>query len=187
MRLFVSVDLPDGLASAVSEVQSLFADADGVRPVDPEQAHVTLKFLGEVDGDRVDDILEGLDTAVDRAAVEPFEVHLNGLGVFPDLEYISVIWVGTDRGGNELTTLHEAVEAELVDRGFDPEEHSFTPHVTIARMDHAGGKSLVQRVVREHSPAVGRFDVEAISLTESTLTPSGPAYEPVETVSLPTQ
>lgn len=61
----------------------------------------------------------------------------------------------------------------------DPEEHRFTPHATIARMRDARRKEHVQAVVRERDPDVGDLRVEAVRLTESTLTPDGPEYEAV--------
>lgn len=184
MRLFVSIDLPDELADAIATIQDDLDDAAGVRVTDPTQAHVTIKFLGEVDAGRVDDVTDGLRDAVETTDVDPFTAHIAGLGVFPDLSYISVVWLGVEAGGEAMTTLHEAVEAELVDRGFEPESHDFTPHVTIARMDHAGGKEHVQQVVSDRAPTVGDMEVTSLALTESTLTDDGPVYETVERVGL---
>ncbi|MFB6069060.1 MAG: RNA 2',3'-cyclic phosphodiesterase [Halobacterium sp.] len=184
MRLFVSVDLPDEFAQPLQDLQAEFADADGLNFVDPTQAHVTLKFLGDVDDDRVDDLGDALADAVAAADVAPFDAELGGLGVFPSLEYISVVWLGVGDGSAELARLHEAVEAEFVDRGFDPEDHDFTPHVTLARMEHAGGKELVQDLVRDRHPKVGTMRVEDVRLTESTLTHEGPEYETVRSVGL---
>jgi 2'-5' RNA ligase len=180
MRLFVSVDLAE-LADGVAVVQDRLRDAEGLRFTDPEGTHVTLKFLGETDADRLPALREALATAVDDAAVGPFEVRVGGLGVFPHLEYISVVWVGVREGGGaaELTRLHEAVEERTTALGFDPADHDFTPHATVARMDHAGGKEHVQRVVRKADPDLGTVAVDEIHLTESTLGPDGPAYEPV--------
>jgi 2'-5' RNA ligase len=178
-RLFVSVDL-DGLADDVAAVQERFEGASGLNFVDPEGAHVTLKFLGDTDTERVDDLTDELAAAVEDAGVGPFECEFGGLGVFPSLDYISVVWVGTRSGGEELTRLHEAVEERTTAMGFDVEDHEFTPHVTIARMDHAGGKDLVQERVREDDPGVGRLAVEEIQLKESVLGPDGPTYDTVE-------
>ena len=181
MRLFVSVDLLDDLAESVRAVQEEFREASGLNFTDPEQAHMTLKFLGEVDRDRLPAIEDRLEAAVAKAGVEPFEARYGGLGVFPTLEYISVLWFGVreDHGDDELTRLAEAVEEELVAEGFDPEDHEFTPHVTLARMNHAGGKELVQENVQELDPDVGTALVEEIRLTESELTPDGPVYTTV--------
>jgi 2'-5' RNA ligase len=178
MRLFVSVDLDD--PDAVADAQAHLPDAGGLRPVDPAGAHVTLTFLGEVDPDRLDALEAALATAVDDAGVDPFHTVVGGFGVFPSLDYISVVWAGVREGIPELTRLHEAVERETTALGFDPADHEFTPHVTLARMDDARGKEAVQRVVREADPTVGGYDVTEVRLTESRPTDNGPAYETIE-------
>ena len=179
MRLFVSVDLPNGLAPAIAELQDRFADADGLRFTDPEQAHVTLKFLGEVNEERVPKIEEAVARALAEAEVSPFTATFGGLGVFPSLSYISVVWFGVEEGSEEFTRLFEAIQDRIVELGFEPESHEFTPHVTLARMEHAGGKEHVQEVVAGSDPTVGSMTVEDVRLTESTLTDSGPNYETV--------
>jgi 2'-5' RNA ligase len=179
-RLFVSVDLPERLADAVGDLQAAFADASGLNFTDPGQAHVTLKFLGDTAPDRVDPLVAELSAAVDDAGVGPFEATYGGLGVFPSLAYISVVWLGVDRGGEAMTRLHEAVEGRTTAMGFDEEDHEFTPHVTLARMEHAGGKDLVRELVRERDPTVGTVEVEEIRLKESELGPDGPEYSTVE-------
>ncbi|WP_226004954.1 RNA 2',3'-cyclic phosphodiesterase [Natrinema salinisoli] len=184
MRLFVSVDLPDDLADAVADLQAEFDGASGLNVTDPEQAHVTMKFLGEVDEDRVPDLERELAAAVDDAAVEPFTARYGGLGVFPSLDYISVVWLGVEDGGAELTRLHEAIEDRTTAMGFEAEDHDFTPHVTLARMEHAGGKDLVQELVQERDPTIGETRVDEVRLTESTLTDEGPVYSTVESFPL---
>lgn len=182
MRTFVAVDL-DGLADAVARVQEPF-QAPGLTPVDPAQAHVTLKFLGEVDPDRLDAVCEALERAVDDAGVEPFTAAFGGYGVFPSLDYVSVVWLGVRDGGEELTRLHEAIETRTTALGFDPEEHTFTPHVTLARMNDARSKGAVREAVTERDPDVGSLRVEEVQLKESVLTDGGPEYETVAAVPL---
>ncbi|MEF8976663.1 MAG: RNA 2',3'-cyclic phosphodiesterase [Halapricum sp.] len=178
-RLFVSVDL-DGLGEEIASVQQLFEGASGLNFVDPEQAHVTLKFLGDTDEDRLPELIEELEAAVETADVSPFEARFGGLGVFPSLEYISVVWLGVREGGEQMTALQEHIEDRTVAMGFEPEDHDFTPHVTLARMNHAGGKDLVQEVVRERDPDAGTLLVEDVRLTESILTDDGPQYSTIE-------
>ncbi|MEF8829175.1 MAG: RNA 2',3'-cyclic phosphodiesterase, partial [Haloarcula sp.] len=179
------VDL-DGLGDAVAAVQERFDGVSGLRPTDPAQAHITLKFLGDTDPDRVAAIVAALEAAVEDSGVAPFEAEFGGLGVFPSLSYISVVWVGVrdGQGDAELTALHDAVEDRTTALGFDPADHEFTPHATIARMDHAGGKATVQNVVENDDPDVGRLQVEEIRLKESELGSDGPTYRTVESVSL---
>ena len=184
MRLFVSIDLPDDFADEVRAVQEQFADASGLNLTDPEQVHVTLKFLGDVTTGQVPRVKNALRRVTADADVEPFEASYEGLGVFPDISYISVVWLGVEEGTEEMTRLHEDIERETTRLGFDAEDHDFTPHVTIARMEHAGGKELVQDTVEELDPTVGTAEVSEIRLTESVMTDDGPEYSTVESFSL---
>jgi len=186
MRLFVGIDLPEGLSDAVADAQDRFAAAEGLRAVDPGNAHLTLCFLGEVDPDRVDGIEAAVARAVDDAGVGPFEMRVGGFGVFPALDYVRVVWAGVREGAGveETTRLNAAIERELAGVGIEGDDRAFTPHITLARMDDARGKEVVQRVVRETDPDLGAFRVEAVRLKESTLTGDGPAYETVRAVEL---
>jgi 2'-5' RNA ligase len=203
MRAFFAVDLPADLAEPVAEAQAAFEGAEGLRFVDPEQAHVTLKFLGEIDDPddadaddappdeesdapdeesdvhALDDVIAAGERAVADADVGPFECSVEGFGVFPSLDYVSVVWAGIGAGSAKLTALHESLEAETTALGVAPEDHAFTPHVTLARMNDARGKELVQEAVRNRDPDIGRFEVDAVRLVSSTLTSDGPAYETV--------
>jgi 2'-5' RNA ligase len=184
MRLFVSADV-DELADDIAAIQEPFAEASGLRLTDPGQAHVTLKFLGDTDEGRLPELRAAIEGVVADSGVDPFRAELGGLGVFPSLEYISVVWLGVREGSEQLTRLHEHVEERTTALGFDPEDHAFTPHVTLARMDHAGGKDLVQRLVENRDPTAGTLTIDAVCLTESTLTSDGPVYETVERFELP--
>ena len=199
MRAFFAVDLPDDLAESIAAAQAAFEGAEGLRFVAPERAHVTLKFLGEIgeadadvgsgaaiesDAPPLDDVVAAGERAVAAADAGPFECSVEGFGVFPSLDYVSVVWAGIGAGSAELTALHESLEAETTALGVDPESHAFTPHVTLARMNDARGKDLVRRVVRERDPAIDRFEVDAVRLVESTLTGDGPVYEPLASVEL---
>jgi len=201
MRAFVSVDCTPA-SEAITRAQAPFRGLDGLRPTDPEQAHVTLQFLGDVDGtlaDHADEattsdsdhdaaehrvpglsaLVSALDDAVADCDVPPFDCTLGGYGTFPEGDYVSVVWLGVEKGSAELSRLAGAVERATGGFGFAPDDHAFTPHVTLARMDHAAEKARVQRVVAERSPRTPPFHVDAVHLTESTLTPDGPVYESV--------
>ncbi|ERH08688.1 MAG: 2'-5' RNA ligase [halophilic archaeon J07HX64] len=184
MRLFVSVDV-GGLAAEIAAVQRPFADASGLRLTDPRQAHVTLKFLGDTRAGQLPDLREAIAAAVADSGISPFRTEVGGFGVFPGLEYLSVVWLGVREGSEQLTALHERIESRTTAMGFNPEEHAFTPHVTLARMDHADNKERVQELVETRDPTAGALTVDAVCLTESTLTSDGPVYETVERFDLP--
>lgn len=182
MRLFVSVDLPD-LADPIRAYQEKLEPASGIKLTNPKQTHVTLKFLGEVEANRIERLTEMLETAVADSGVNPFTVTLSGIGAFPSESYIQVIWAGVSEGDTELTQLHDAIEEHFTAIGFDPEEHEFTPHATIARMEHAGGKDRVQDVLGA-TPPLGSQQVTTVRLTESVLKGDGPTYETIHEVPL---
>ena len=184
MRLFVSIDLPERLADAVAAAQEPLSDANGLRVTDPDQTHVTLKFLGNVPDQRIAGLTDALSGAVEAASIGPFSATIGGLGAFPSTDYIRVVWLGVREGAAEMTQLHDAIESATVELGFSPETYDFTPHVTIARMEHAGGKELVQETLRTENPTVGEFRVTDVRLTESVLTDDGPVYSTVERFSL---
>ncbi|WP_336360523.1 RNA 2',3'-cyclic phosphodiesterase [Haladaptatus sp. ZSTT2] len=175
MRLFVSIDL-DELEDAVVAVQEPLSGASGLDLVAPEQAHITLKFLGEVAEQGIDDIEAALEDAVRTAAVRPFSATFEGLGAFPSAEYIRVVWLGVGEGTEELTRLYEAIERRLIEEGFEPESHGFTPHVTLGRMRHGGGKETVQRALEAEGVTAGSMRVTEVRLKESLLTDNGPVY-----------
>jgi 2'-5' RNA ligase len=169
------------LAGPLASLKREFGDATGLRFTDPTQAHLTLKFLGEVAESRVPQIEDALETGIDSAGVEPFDATVGGLGVLPSLEYISVVWVGSHKGAGheELTRLHEAVERETTALGCDPEDHEFRPHVTLARMNDARSKERVQQIVREQTPTLGTMRVSQLRLKASELDRDGQTYSTV--------
>lgn len=174
-RLFVSIDIDD-LDEEVAMVQDPLTGQSGLNPVDPEQAHVTLKFLGDVQGEKMDALVQALGNAIETVDIGPFVAEFGGLGVFPSLDYISVIWLGVRNGGPEMTRLYETIEDCTTSIGFDPEDHEFTPHVTLARMEHAASKDLVRGYVTGEDPDAGQLRVTDVRLKESTLGPDGPEY-----------
>ena len=183
-RLFLSIDVPQALADDIGSVQQPFRGLSGVRPTDPEQSHVTMKFLGDVADRRLDTVESLLYESVAAADVDRFEATIGGIGVFPSYDDISVVWLGVREGATPMERLHETMESRFVEAGFEEEEHDFTPHVTIARVDHAGSKERIQELVRESDPTVGSFVVDELSVKESILTDDGPVYETVDAVSL---
>lgn len=183
-RLFVSVDPPDRLQEAIADAQEPLEDLPGLRLTDPQQTHLTLTFLGDVEADRLSKVRKAIERGVDAAGVSRFRARFGGFGVFPEFDYISVVWIGVREGATDTERLHHSLEEALAPLGLEGDDHEFTPHVTIARMDHARAKDTVQRVVRTRDPDIGGMEVDAVSLKESTLTEDGPVYETLETIQL---
>jgi len=187
MRLFFAIDLPEELREPFAAVQDDLSAAEGLILTNPEQAHVTMKFLGDVptvdeaadDEPTVADAKVAGAGAVDTVDLSPFEVTVGGLGAFPSTEYISVVWAGVRDGAADLHELAAALETAATDRGFDDADNDFTPHVTLARMHDARGKDLVQDCVRNEDPTVGRITVEELRLKRSIRREDGADHETI--------
>lgn len=183
MRLFFGIELPEPLRSEVGRVQSLLRPAGAdVRWVDPEIAHVTLKFLGELDPNEIPPV----DEAVGALPPVPrCRVGLRGVGVFPRRGAMRVVWAGLEGEIAVVRRLHENLEGALAPLGFRPDRRPFRPHVTLGRVRGRGGqRSLRQRIERHAEHELGRWTVRRFVLFESELRPEGPRYEVAATYPL---
>ena len=178
-RLFVAVALSDevrhGLAAHLND--ALEGSIPG-RPVPADNWHITLRFLGETNQRELEMLLHGLASAL---SIAPFVVGFGALGAFPKPTKATVLWLGVERGGDELATLASTAEDAALRAGFTPEERPFHPHLTLSRI-------RPQRDVTATVESVGRFPltqmVDEVAVYRSHLG-GGPArYEVVETVGL---
>ena len=174
--LAVDVDAPELRERLVNVQRDLEALGCDLKLVEPENIHVTLRFLGEVPRSLVDEVARALD----KLSAEPFNLALKGLGAFPSPSRPRVVWVGVSEGAAELSELHRQVESLLRPLGFRPEREEFTPHITLARVKGARNLQGLARFIAERSGLeVGSMRVEEVKLKRSTLTPSGPIYSDI--------
>lgn len=134
IRLFIAVELPPDI---LSYIKDLGRGIPGARPVREEQIHLTLRFLGEVEGTLFKDIRECLSAVRKR----PFRIQISGVGHFPPRGKPRVIWAGV-APTDELTRLKNRVDRELLTCGLEAERRKFSPHITLARLRN----SPIQRV-----------------------------------------
>lgn len=125
-RLFVSVELP---ADVKTTLARLVGDVPGARWLEPDELHLTLRFIGEVDGVVFQDVL----AALDEVRLAEFTLRLEGVGHFPPRGEPRILWAGIGRSA-ALVALHNKVESALVRAGVEPERRKFAPHVTLARL-----------------------------------------------------
>ncbi len=180
LRTFVAVLLDDATRQRVAALRDEFASlAPDVKWVEPENLHVTMLFLGEVDAVDLVDVCRAVRDACGQHA--PMELTLGGVGCFPNERRPKVIWAGIEQGREALVTLHRALEEPLLKLGaYRREEREFTPHVTLGRA--RGGEvstSLRQQLKRVRDWQGGRFEVAALHVMSSELTPKGPRYSVV--------
>lgn len=175
-RLFVALDLPPEFEPKVRDAQShLRGTRADLNFTKPEQAHFTLKFVGDIPEHLVDEVKDIVDEAAE--AVDPFHVELGGTGVFPSRDYVSVVWIGVRDGGEGLSALHDELEERTVGSGLaDESEHDFVPHITLARMNSGRGKSEVLDFVDSKDAEIGSFEATKIRLKSSVLRDDGSVH-----------
>lgn len=184
MRSFVSVDLPHELVGRIKNIQDRLRESDAdVKYVSPEKVHITVKFLGDIKEKDVSEIMNGLNNSL--SDLDPFNASIEGIGVFPNYDFIKVIWLGTDRGAKKFEELFSRVEAELTSQGFEKEEHDFVPHATIGRVNSGRNKNQLKEALRElEETYVGEIEVNEVKLKKSELKPQGPIYSTIDEVEL---
>ncbi len=183
MRTFVAVELPEEIKNQIATVQAELKRIPAqVSWVKSANIHVTLKFLGEVPEDKIQDVFTATDSGC--KGVKKFRMGLKGLGGFPNLKKPRVIWVGTSTGEKEITELQKKVEQELEKIGFPKEERSFTPHFTIGRIKIPKGIEKLSEAVEQIGFVTEEFDVNEVVVIRSQLNLAGAIYTPLKKITL---
>ena len=118
IRSFIAIELPQAVKQELTDLESLLKKQlpAVVKWVGPEGIHLTLKFLGAVDADRVDEVKMAIDEAVQ--GVMPFGLEVRDVGAFPNLSRVQVIWVGVKGELDKLMYLQKQVESNMEQLGF---------------------------------------------------------------------
>ncbi len=164
-RLFVAVDIPE---SAKDQLSRMSFGLPGARWIDKEQLHLTLRFIGEVDGGTFLDIRESLESV----RLEPFDIQLKGIGYFPPRKSPRVLWVGVEKS-DSLLMLRNRVESVLVKTGLPPEGRKYSPHITIARLKNTHSSKVGNFISINSLYESEQFQVNEFYLYSSTLTSKG--------------
>jgi 2'-5' RNA ligase len=194
MRLFIALDIDDDVRSRIARfldgVRGFAPDARWVRP---ESMHTTLKFIGEKPEEEVERIKQALETI----SADTFEMNFRGYGFFPTARAPRVFWVGIE-AGPKLSSLAALVDERLASLEIPKEEHTFSPHLTLARGGGGSGSPYKQkRDSPNHSfqrlqeklgalpaPEFGTMAAREFFLYQSRLSPSGSKYSKLAGFSL---
>ena len=175
IRSFVSVDLEDEkiLTQVESIVASLSSLGGDLKPVERENIHLTLKFLGNVSPTK----LEEVKSAIAKVTFPSFSLEIKGAGAFPNLKRMNVIWVGVGEGWSQVELIFEQTEKLLHQLGFSRETRAFSPHITVARVKSGRKRDEIAAFLGHLADeSFGTFPVEKVRLKQSILSPSGPTY-----------
>jgi 2'-5' RNA ligase len=173
MRAFIGISVP-----VTEEIRSLLKIIGGhaeLKAVEPENLHINLKFLGEVDEEKAAEVGKTLD---ELSGFGPFDVQLKGVGAFPNQNFVRVVWIGAE--SEKLMPLAGLVEKECERLGF-AKEHDYVPHVTLARAKQRLPDELKSIF---GDKMFGTFRAEEVKLVRSELAPGGPKYTDIHVVKL---
>ena len=183
MRTFIAISIPKNIKDKIGIYEEpLKKQKVKISWVKPENIHITLKFLGEVEENKIPEIYEALKKCVSNK--NPFEIEVIGTGGFPNLSRPRVIWVGLKKGSEELKILAKSIDNELEKLGFQKEKRGFSPHLTIGRV-----KSIynIDKFVKKMNSIEFKgetFTAEEVSIMKSDLKPTGAVYTNLHTIKL---
>lgn len=183
-RAFAAIELGAVAVGTLAKLtKQMNSASDAVRWVAPEQLHVSLKFLGDVDNVMLPEICKVLRDCAD--GIEPFALELNGLGSFPKGKPPRVIWAGVADPTGLLGQLHARIDAALAQLGIAPEGRGYTPHVTLGRVRRGTDREEIERLLNatELGPAV-RCEVDEFVLMASEKERNRVVYEAIDHIEL---
>ena len=169
VRLFVGVGLPEDVRLRLA---ALGGGVPGAKWVEPENIHLSLRFIGEVDEGRADDIHDALAGVRSRS----FDLNLTGVGHFESAGQVHTLWVGVERNP-ELMALQARIESALIRTGLAPEGRRYLPHVTLARLREGQQNGRVSAFLAHNGLfRAGPVTIDQFDLYSSFLRNAGPIY-----------
>jgi len=171
MRTFIAIEMPKEIKEILLDAQKqINTEKVKVRPA--KAFHLTLKFLGEVEEKKIEEI----KSALKATKFKKFNTTLTEIGVFPSEDYIRVVWVGLNDPKSIITNLQKEVDSKLETLGFK-KDTKFHPHVTLARVKFVEDKERFIKNLKEIKIEKKSFKITEFKLIKSILTPEGPIYE----------
>jgi 2'-5' RNA ligase len=167
MRLFVALAIPRGVAESLMLIQG---GVPGARWQSREQLHLTLRFIGEVNGEDVD----AIDDALAGIEAPDFTLQLHGVGQFGNKQPHS-LWAAA-RPNPALDHLQRKVDNAIRRVGQAPDSHKFTPHVTVARLRHPDPDKVMEWLTYHALYTSAEFEAGSFQLYSSLLTSDGSVY-----------
>ncbi len=178
VRLFIAVEVEDReVLGKIIEIKNMVEGCSsdvGLKVVEDENLHITLRFIGEVSEALVSDVVKVLSCV---SSYKKFFIRFKDVGAFPSVSKPRVIWLGVSEGVTQLKLLRDCVERGLRGLGIQADREGFTPHITLARVKEFKPSRCLSKFFAELSSVdVGTSPVTRIKLKKSVLTSKGPIY-----------
>ncbi|MCX8027699.1 MAG: RNA 2',3'-cyclic phosphodiesterase [Thermodesulfovibrionales bacterium] len=184
MRTFIAINLSDEIKHKISEaITSLSRLASKERFIKPENLHLTLKFLGEIEIKKAEDLYASLSNVLKD--FRAFKIAIKGMGVFPNMKAPRIVWVGVDKT-KELEQLYHHIETVCEMFGFKKENRLFSPHITITRLKGNVSDEFKTVIQKNPDTTYGMLDVRSVEIMQSILSSQGAEYKIFRTISLVT-
>ncbi len=179
MRVFIAIALSRETREELRALQSsLKASGADVKWVDPENIHLTLRFLGDCGEPILPSVKSALSDAA--SAFRQFHMGLEGVGAFPCLSSPEIIWAGVGEGSRESAAIYDSISSRLAEIGIPHEKRKFSPHITVGRVRSGRNIDSLRKAVEDCSfPVSSRTLVDRVVLFSSKLSPEGPTYTPL--------
>ncbi|MDW8023001.1 MAG: RNA 2',3'-cyclic phosphodiesterase [Nitrososphaerota archaeon] len=175
IRSFIAFDIENAqVLEKIMHIQKILAGTGAdLKLVEPENIHITLRFLGNISQTMVDKIYEEMR----KVKFTAFNVKIQGVGAFPNIRYPRVLWAGITQGADQLRSIFSQLEPNLRRLGFTPDPKGFSPHLTIARVRSGRNKAeLAKRLEENLNFEFGVVRADCLRLKKSDLKPKGPTY-----------
>ena len=175
IRSFIAIDLDETLKQLLKEFQVVLKkDGADCRWINPDGIHITLKFLGNVEQEKIKSIEAGIEKACRGSS--SFKLSLKGLEAFYRRDRSGVIWINAEKKP-ALISLYEAIEEEMAGFRFKKEKRPFTPHVTLGRVSSISNRYQLEKLMEQYKDKdFGSFMVKEVVLMKSDLRPEGARY-----------
>lgn len=178
-RAFIAIDI-----EVTNKIKDIIKDLEksdaNLKIVEPEKMHITLKFLGDTEEKQVKNIKTIIENIVEN--IDPFKVKLKDTGVFPNENYMRIIWIGL-KNYDKIVEIANKLDNEISKLGFKKEKRKFSPHVTIARVRSGKNKEKLLQILNRYKD-IDFLDLEIkdIKIKKSVLTKKGPIYTNLEQI-----
>jgi len=183
LRTFIAVTIPDSVREKIAEFQEeLKQHGADVKWVRPESIHITLKFLGDVEEERIDEVARAVQRAVE--GVKPFPVSVGGAGTFPNDRRPRVLWVGVEESAEKLADLAMRIDGELSVLGFERERRKYSGHLTIGRVRSPNRIGPTVEAMHSVEFEGGVFEAAEVLFVKSDLKPTGAVYTALKRIKL---
>jgi len=182
IRTFICIELSDSVKDELALVINEIKHIRTVKWVKPQNIHLTLKFLGDVDTELISTIKDAVDKAAQH--FDKFDINLAQFGAFPHFKRPRVYWVGLKDSSKKLGQLHAAIEKEMEQIGFSREQRRFSPHLTLGRVKSDQHSRELGAFFQQQQSLSTTLTVNEVVVMKSELTPAGSIYTPMNKIKL---